>query len=71
MDPDLFFPIGTAGPSADQITHAKEVCHACPVRTPCLGWALERGVEHGIWGGMTEEERRALRVVVAGQRRPA
>ncbi|MGA8463478.1 MAG: WhiB family transcriptional regulator [Trebonia sp.] len=71
MDPDLFFPIGTAGPSADQITRAKEVCRACPVRTPCLGWALERGVEHGVWGGMTEEERRALRVVIAGRRRPA
>jgi WhiB family transcriptional regulator, redox-sensing transcriptional regulator len=71
MDPDLFFPIGTAGPSAAQITRAKEVCRACPVRTPCLGWALERGVEHGVWGGMTEEERRALRVVIAGQRRPA
>ena len=40
-DPDLFFPIGTAGPALDQIDEAKRLCRACPVRERCLAWALE------------------------------
>lgn len=39
---------------------AKAVCSGCPVRTECLAFALDRRIEHGIWGGMTERERRAL-----------
>jgi hypothetical protein len=39
-DPDLFFPEGTAGPALRQVDQAKWVCHSCPVRTPCLGFAL-------------------------------
>ncbi|MGW3161082.1 WhiB family transcriptional regulator [Streptomyces sp. NPDC001089] len=39
---------------------AKAVCTACPVRTECLAHALDRRIEHGVWGGMTERERRAL-----------
>jgi WhiB family transcriptional regulator, redox-sensing transcriptional regulator len=70
-DPELFFPVGTTGPSASQIAQAKEVCRTCPVRTACLGWALQSGIDYGIWGGTTETERRALRMATAGQRRPA
>lgn len=39
---------------------AKLICHGCPVRTECLAEALDSRVEFGIWGGMTERERRAL-----------
>ena len=57
-DPDLFFPEGTAGPALRQVDQAKRVCRSCPVRTPCLGFALRHGVAFGIWGGVTAEERR-------------
>lgn len=60
-DPELFFPIGTTGPAATQIDAAKAVCLQCEVRVPCLEWALATGQDAGVWGGMSEEERRALR----------
>ena len=60
-DPDLFFPIGTTGPALGQVDQAKRICLACPVRTPCLQWALGQGILSGVWGGTTEEERRAIR----------
>ena len=60
-DPDLFFPIGTAGPALHQIEEAKRICRACPALAPCLAWALDHGVGSGVWGGTTESERRVLR----------
>ncbi|MGW0629458.1 WhiB family transcriptional regulator [Streptomyces sp. NPDC002758] len=57
-DPDLFFPIGSTGPSLAQTRRAKAVCRGCPVRDPCLRWALRTGQAAGIWGGTTETERR-------------
>ena len=39
---------------------AKLVCLGCPVRTECLATALDNRIEYGVWGGMTERERRAL-----------
>ncbi|MCX4633469.1 MULTISPECIES: WhiB family transcriptional regulator [unclassified Streptomyces] len=39
---------------------AKAVCGGCPVRTECLAHALDQRIEHGVWGGMTDRERRAL-----------
>lgn len=39
---------------------AKVVCAACPVRAECLAEALDNGIEWGVWGGMTERERRAV-----------
>jgi WhiB family redox-sensing transcriptional regulator len=75
LDPDLFFPIGSAGPAVTQIAEAKRVCLTCPVRTPCLDWAMRHYQDFGIWGGTTEAERQALRSVAnvrQGQRqRPA
>jgi WhiB family redox-sensing transcriptional regulator len=56
-DPELFFP--ESGQVA-QISAAKSVCASCPIRTACLSYALRHGVE-GVWGGSTEEERRAMR----------
>jgi WhiB family redox-sensing transcriptional regulator len=39
---------------------ARAFCRTCPVRTECLAHALDEQVEYGVWGGMTERERRAL-----------
>jgi len=57
-DPELFFPVSASGPSLDQITQAKTICADWPVRRQCLVFALNTRQNHGIWGGMTEEERR-------------
>jgi len=53
-DPDELFVRG-----AEQ-NRAKMVCMGCPVRTECLAEALDNRIDFGIWGGMTERERRAL-----------
>jgi WhiB family transcriptional regulator, redox-sensing transcriptional regulator len=59
MDPELFFPF----PGQDeQLADAKAVCRDCPVATQCLEFALANGLDHGVFGGMSEDERRALRV---------
>ena len=60
-DPELFFPIGTSGPALLQIAEAKSVCRRCPVAIQCLIFALESGQDAGVWGGMSEDERRALK----------
>ncbi|WP_394425765.1 WhiB family transcriptional regulator [Streptomyces sp. SGAir0957] len=53
-DPEELFVEGAAQ------TGAKRICGACEVRTECLSHALDQRIEHGVWGGMTERERRAL-----------
>ena len=60
-DPELFFPIGTAGPAAVQVDEAKRVCRDCTVRASCLAWAMSTPAVVGIWGGTTENDRRAIR----------
>jgi WhiB family redox-sensing transcriptional regulator len=60
-DPELFFPIRNTGPAILQIEEAKAVCRRCDVREQCLAWALEAGQDHGVWGGLSEDERRALK----------
>ena len=50
----------TSGSSATTPRAAKSICATCPVRTPCLDFALEIREPHGIWGGLNESERRAL-----------
>ncbi|MGH9089862.1 MAG: WhiB family transcriptional regulator [Acidimicrobiales bacterium] len=64
VDPDLFFP--ERGASTRE---AKEVCRGCVVREDCLEYALANGEKFGIWGGMSERERRRLRRARALQRR--
>lgn len=61
VDPDLFFPIGNTGPALDQIEAAKRVCSPCEVRQECLEWALSTRQDSGVWGGLSEDERKALR----------
>jgi WhiB family transcriptional regulator, redox-sensing transcriptional regulator len=66
-DPELFFPIGSAGPALEQAEQAKRICARCPVQARCLRWALDRDVAFGIWGGTTEDERRAMRAALTPQ----
>ena len=71
-DRDLFFPVGTTGPSIEQIDAARAVCRECDAHAQCLEFALATNQESGIWGGTSEEERRALRKAwLARQRRTA
>lgn len=55
-DPDLFFP-----DPGESTREAKDVCRGCVVRGDCLEYALDNGEKFGIWGGMSERERRHLR----------
>lgn len=59
-DPELFFPVSELGPGASQAARAKAVCARCPVRAQCLEYAVDNGLDHGIFGGTTESERRNL-----------
>ena len=61
VDPELFFPIGNPGPALLQIDEAKQVCRRCSVMDECLRWAIDSGQDAGVWGGMSEDERRALK----------
>ncbi len=56
VDPDLFYP--ERGASTRE---AKEVCRGCVVREDCLEFAIVNGEKFGIWGGMSERERRRIR----------
>lgn len=56
VDPDLFFP--ERGASTKE---AKAVCRGCVVREDCLEYALANGEKFGIWGGLSERERRRIR----------
>lgn len=55
MDTDLFYP--DKGRSTRM---AKAVCRRCPVTAQCLEWALEHNERFGVWGGLSEPERRRL-----------
>jgi WhiB family redox-sensing transcriptional regulator len=59
----VFFPAGNFARMEEK--QAKSVCAMCPVRVPCLTFALEHVEPFGVWGGLSTEERRAL----AGQNR--
>jgi WhiB family transcriptional regulator, redox-sensing transcriptional regulator len=56
-DLSVFFP-GRGEPAGP----ARRICAGCPVRQPCLDYALSHAITHGIWGGLTERDRRPLRV---------
>ena len=59
-DPELFFPDGDIRSARAQVKTAKLICRGCRVSASCLSWALASGQEAGIWGGLTEDERRRL-----------
>ena len=64
VDPDLFFP--ERGASTRE---AKEVCRGCVVQEDCLEYALANSEKFGIWGGLSERERRRIRRRRALERR--
>jgi WhiB family redox-sensing transcriptional regulator len=55
-NPDMFFPA-----VYENATAAKQICASCVVRDTCLEYALEHNLQHGIWGGVSIHERRAMR----------
>jgi WhiB family transcriptional regulator, redox-sensing transcriptional regulator len=65
VDPETFFP----APS-EPVDAAVALCRTCPVQGPCLAWALEVGDCHGVWGGTTPRERRAMLAVWRSQVQP-
>jgi len=60
-DPELFFPDGDIRSARAKVKMARLICRGCPVTATCLSWSLASGEEAGIWGGLTEDERRRLR----------
>jgi WhiB family redox-sensing transcriptional regulator len=64
--PDAFFP-----EKGDSTREAKAVCRRCPVRAPCLRYALEHDERFGIWAGTTPDQRRVLRRERSQQRSAA
>ena len=56
VDPEKWFPVRGAS-----VTDAKRICRDCPVRTQCLQYALDNDERFGIWGGLSERERRRLK----------
>jgi WhiB family transcriptional regulator, redox-sensing transcriptional regulator len=56
-DPDLFFPVSSTGKSLEQVAQAKAICARCLVQRECLAFAMQTQQLHGIWGGLTEQER--------------
>lgn len=55
MSPSLFFPSDGVG-----VEVARKICGDCPVRTPCLEYALAQRIDHGVWGGTSERQRRRI-----------
>lgn len=59
-DPETFYPPTYRESS---VTPARRVCQACPLEYTCAAWAIKVGEAHGVWGGTTPDERRAVRRV--------
>ena len=55
IDPDVFFPT-----SEEEAAPALAYCGGCGIRGMCLAWALKNGERYGVWGGLTEQQRRRL-----------
>jgi len=53
--PGAFFPSDGVGVDA-----ARKICSDCPVKAPCLEYALDQRIDHGVWGGCSERERRRI-----------
>ena len=70
ISPSTFFPSDGVG-----VEMAQRICEGCPVRTPCLEYALANHIDHGVWGGASERERRRIarrrRRAALGQADPA
>jgi WhiB family redox-sensing transcriptional regulator len=62
--PSEFFPSDGVG-----VDRARKVCDECPVKTECLEYALRNRIDHGVWGGTSERQRR--RILKARRLNPA
>lgn len=60
-DPELSFPIGNSGPAIVQVEQVKRVCNRCVIQDVYLRWASDIGQDAGVWGRLSEEERRSLK----------
>lgn len=58
LDPSIFYPEDERGPRVEQ---AKAVCATCPIRIPCLDYAIWNRESFGVWGGLTTRERGRFR----------
>jgi WhiB family transcriptional regulator, redox-sensing transcriptional regulator len=58
---DVFFPIGSTKDALAKTIKAKRYCAVCPVSSFCLEFALWTAQDYGVWGGLTEDERRRER----------
>jgi len=65
-EPELFFPVSATTASAGTVRRAKLICMSCPVQAQCLSYAMAHRQEQGIWGGLTDDERRSLRARMSG-----
>jgi WhiB family redox-sensing transcriptional regulator len=55
VHPSVFFPSDGVG-----VEVARRICEDCPVKAPCLEYALRNRIDHGVWGGASERERRRI-----------
>jgi WhiB family redox-sensing transcriptional regulator len=55
VPPSTFFPSDGVG-----VDSARKICQTCPVKEPCLEYALVNRIDHGVWGGTSERERRRI-----------
>lgn len=55
LPPSMFFPSDGVG-----VDIARRICFDCPVKSPCLEYALANHIDHGVWGGTSERERRRI-----------
>lgn len=66
LEPEAWFAFGhDKARRFDPYFDARQVCNRCPVRRECLTAALERGEEHGLWGGLDPEQRQRLTAVAS------
>jgi WhiB family redox-sensing transcriptional regulator len=61
VDPELFFPSGNTDKTVEMIDIAKGICNKCFAKQNCIDWSIEHKIDAGIWGGLSEEERRTIR----------
>ena len=55
LSPSIFFPSDGVG-----VEVARRICADCPVKAPCLEYAMSNHIDHGVWGGTSERERRRI-----------
>jgi WhiB family transcriptional regulator, redox-sensing transcriptional regulator len=70
-DPEIWFPVGNGELARRGILRAKAICAGCPVSGECLSWALASGEDSGVWGGLSEDERRVMSRARVPKRRSA